>query len=463
MKTTASSLIKILMVLTLCIAATPRLSAFQLTVSGGNHPAVIVPASPSTGLENIYVVYSTENGTITADGLNDPSSVRWLEFSNLGAAYSQDVESSRISINGMSSILALTPGDKGYVIETPEGNKYIWVTDYSSHRLTLNSLTISDESDCSSAILDVDGNGSQINCFTINGRPTEISREMEITYYTSEYNETLKSFSRQEKKSVISYFNRTIALSAPYCDTEFTIAGDRFLKAWNEQLTITSPYYRATAVDGYTTATQETHTSDNMITDSSGGEDGILGGSAPCEITFTAAVTETAVFKEWQFSTSPEFEELDLTFSDTELNYTFNDQGTTYVRFMAADDSGNCQYTSDTYTISIGDSRLLCPNAFSPQGSPGVNDEWKVSYKSLISFECHIFNSRGVEIFSFKNPDQGWDGKYKGKYVPAGVYYYVIQAKGSDGKNYKLSGDINIVNFHGGNSYSSGGEDNPVE
>lgn len=45
----------------------------------------------------------------------------------------------------------------------------------------------------------------------------------------------------------------------------------------------------------------------------------------------------------------------------------------------------------------------------------------------------------------FHDPSQGWDGKQGGKLVPAGVYYYVIKAKGSDGKQYNLSGDINIV------------------
>ena len=96
--------------------------------------------------------------------------------------------------------------------------------------------------------------------------------------------------------------------------------------------------------------------------------------------------------------------------------------------------------------MTVGESNLLCPNAFSPQASPGVNDEWKVSYKSIISFECHIFNRWGTELFSFTDPSVGWDGKYKGKYVPAGTYYYVIKARGSDGRDYKLSGDINIIN-----------------
>ena len=45
------------------------------------------------------------------------------------------------------------------------------------------------------------------------------------------------------------------------------------------------------------------------------------------------------------------------------------------------------------------------------------------------------------------DPSQGWDGRYNGKLVPAGVYYYVIKARGTDGKNYKKSGDINIVRY----------------
>jgi gliding motility-associated-like protein len=68
-----------------------------------------------------------------------------------------------------------------------------------------------------------------------------------------------------------------------------------------------------------------------------------------------------------------------------------------------------------------------------------------VSYASLISFECHIFNRWGTEMCSFTDPSQGWDGKYRGKFVPTGTYFYVIKAVGSDGVKYNKSGDINIL------------------
>ena len=69
-----------------------------------------------------------------------------------------------------------------------------------------------------------------------------------------------------------------------------------------------------------------------------------------------------------------------------------------------------------------------------------------MSYRSLVSYSCHIFNRLGKQLFSSTDPAQGWDGKIGGKYVPAGVYYYVIEALGADGVRYKRSGDINIIN-----------------
>ncbi len=88
------------------------------------------------------------------------------------------------------------------------------------------------------------------------------------------------------------------------------------------------------------------------------------------------------------------------------------------------------------------------PNAFSPNDD-GVNDEWKVAYRSLLTFNCWIFDRQGHQICHLTSPDQGWDGKIGGKTVDSGVFYYVIEATGTDGKKYKKSGDINVVKYVG--------------
>ncbi|MDE5551617.1 MAG: gliding motility-associated C-terminal domain-containing protein, partial [Muribaculaceae bacterium] len=66
----------------------------------------------------------------------------------------------------------------------------------------------------------------------------------------------------------------------------------------------------------------------------------------------------------------------------------------------------------------------------------------------------------GRQLYYFDNPDDGWDGMRGDKPVSPGVYYYVIQATGADGKKYKKSGDINIIRHvdRSGSSSDSLGE-----
>lgn len=175
--------------------------------------------------------------------------------------------------------------------------------------------------------------------------------------------------------------------------------------------------------------------------------DDILGGNAPAEISFKAELTDKCVNHQWVISGADDLSQPYYTTDDTDWTFTFNNPGVSYVGLYAwGDDTDMPTHPVHSYTITITDSYLGCPNAFSPNGD-GVNDEWKVSYRSLREYECHIFNRWGKEMFSSRDPEQGWDGKAGGKTVPAGVYYYVITATGNDGQQYKLGGDINILQF----------------
>ena len=234
----------------------------------------------------------------------------------------------------------------------------------------------------------------------------------------------------------------TISLPAPYCNTTFTLSGDRFLNYWGEGISITSGEYQAQAVTMTTRAEQEQKEANNQV---GGGDETALGGSAPAVITFSAYYTDAVATKEWQMSHNQEFEEIADRRNEDEITITFEEAGTTFWRFVCSNASGECQAYSDVYQVNIGESMLKCPNAFSPGVTEGFNDEWKVSYKSIVKFKCWIFNSWGVQLCELTDPAQGWDGKYKGKTVKPGVYYYVIEAEGSEGKKYKLKGDINVV------------------
>lgn len=404
----------------------------QIVFDGLQNQVVTVSPAASTGLEAVYVLQNTDGVTISFSGV---TSANWSRFSSAGAAYAENI--------GNSHSISLGADDCGYVAEFNGQNHYFWVVNYSKHEYSASGLSSDNEtSDCLRTALRFEGKAAPISYYSINGRPETLDRQITLTYSTLEFDNENNIYHQIERSISFASLNSVASVESPLCDTRFTLTGDRFLKEWNREISIETPTIGAIAISAETSAEQTEREIDNeqKVTGAS------LGGSAPCEITFSAVVTDAASFYEWQLSHNSGFDPIDDRYPQTDLTYTFRDQGNTYVRFFAANDNGECEYYSSVYEVSIGESSLLCPNAFSPQSTPGVNDEWKVSYKSIVSFDCHIFNRWGVEMCSFTDPALGWDGKYKGKFVPAGTYYYVIKARGADGREYKLNGDINIIN-----------------
>lgn len=422
------------------------IAAFAVFVSGFHASAAlefrglaeavfVAEAERASGIEAVYVLPHCQGVTISYTAATD--NVTWNRYGGPGQSMT---EMEGVTRDGNVYSVAAPQGDTGFVISDGTDQHYYWITDYSGYELIINSVNISPESACDRTVLDVDGRGDAINYYSISGRRFELSRDITVSWNTLEYDKNQSVWRQIEAAETLGYLHAVTGVQAPLCNTDFTISGDRFLEFWQRPVSMTSPVYSTVAVSAETTAVQETRENSN---EKNPGTDG-LGGSAPCVITFTAIPTDAAVFREWQFSRYEEFDDVDQRFNQDELQYTFEEQGTTYVRYQCSDAAGQCFYNSPTYTVSIGASRLECPNAFSPNGD-GKNDEWKVSYQSIISFECHIFNRWGTKMCSFTNPADGWDGTYKGKTVPTGVYFYVIKATGADGQKYNLSGDINIL------------------
>ncbi len=413
---------------------------------GATMTPVRVPAEASTGLEAIYVAPDTRGLTMVYTAKSPQSTVKWYRFSNLGGAYAEELTPTK---SGTRVSIQAQPSDMGYIIEEGLDRTCYWLVNYSEHWLDMQSLDIAPEQDCDRAALTFTGSAAEIPYYTINGRRLVLSRELEIEYTTLAFNEDSYSYLPYPAEETIASVGHEIHVPAPLCDTSFKLSGDRFLRAWGQEQSIESPTFTSRSVIAETKATQTVRDVDNEQKDSS--TDG-LGGSAPCEISFEAAVSDAAIFTEWQISRNPDFGIPDNTFNELSFDYTFTTQGNTYVRFVANNAEGTCEFVGPTYQIFIGESKLEIPNAFSPEASPGVNDLWKVSYKSLVSYECHIFNRWGTELFSSTDPAEGWDGRHGGKFVPAGVYFYVIKARGADGIDYEKAGDINIIKYDGGNT-----------
>ena len=120
-----------------------------------------------------------------------------------------------------------------------------------------------------------------------------------------------------------------------------------------------------------------------------------------------------------------------------------------------------CQTDSVEITVSVSTSQLVVPNVFTPNGD-GRNDEFRVMYRSIVEFECWVYNRWGKLVYHWTDPAKGWDGTINGRPAAEGAYYYVIRAKGADAEAggeyhkvtkkrpaavgvYQLSGDINLI------------------
>ncbi len=412
----------------------------QVSFVGNDRPVYQEGQSSHTGSMAIYVLHSAQGVSMTYEA-SSTDDVTWYKFGAQGAI--DMIELGGIVKNGTTTTMPQVEANQGYVIMEGVNPTYVWVADYSTSPLQLVSATVDPESDCGTALINVEGSGNPIKYCDINGVEKTLDRDIKVTYNTREWIADDYHWAETQVIESESQFKSVIAVPAPYCGTTFTVSGDKFLRFWKEEKSVSTLNYSPRAINVMVRAEQEERNNDNEQT--TGG--GVLGGSAPAKITFTAYCTDAVTFKEWQVSDNQEFTNILMNFSQDEVEYTFEDAGTTYWRFYGANSDGSCEYYGDPITVSIGESVLVCPNIFSPGTTPEVNDVWKVSYKSIIDFHCWIYNRWGNLIKEFTDPSDGWDGTYNGKQVSAGVYFYVIQATGSDGKKYKLSGDINILRY----------------
>ena len=104
----------------------------------------------------------------------------------------------------------------------------------------------------------------------------------------------------------------------------------------------------------------------------------------------------------------------------------------------------------DVIIVTISESHLEMPNAFSPNGD-GINDLYKAksNHKSIVEFHAYIFNRYGQKVYDWTDINGGWDGTSHGSPVKDGVYFVYVKARGADNVEYNIRRDVNLLrNFN---------------
>ena len=168
-------------------------------------------------------------------------------------------------------------------------------------------------------------------------------------------------------------------------------------------------------------------------------------GQAPLSVSFRANPQDMEGLDptyEWHFRMEGEGKDMMVRYEEN-TDYTFTKAGKTYVTLYA--NLGNEERDSSRICVTISESKLLMPNAFSPNGDTH-NDVYKAKeYQSIVEFHAYIFNRWGQKLFEWTNPAEGWDGNYNGSPVKEGVYFVVVKARGADGIVYNIRKDVNLL------------------
>ncbi len=137
-------------------------------------------------------------------------------------------------------------------------------------------------------------------------------------------------------------------------------------------------------------------------------------------------------------------------------SHTYNKAGE-FQSVLIVTNSYGCKdtFALPNKVIALDETTIEVPNAFTPslEGSKGSkydpndvsNDIFHPNVKGADKYSFSIYSRWGELLFDTKDPDDGWDGYYKGKLCTQDVYIWKITADFLDGKKYSKTGDVLLL------------------
>lgn len=90
-------------------------------------------------------------------------------------------------------------------------------------------------------------------------------------------------------------------------------------------------------------------------------------------------------------------------------------------------------------------STVEVPNVFTPNGD-GMNDALGLIQFGLSSVDMEILNRWGQVVARIERPNDLWSGRsFSGEPLAEGTYFYVLEARGLDGRQHALQGSITLL------------------
>lgn len=349
---------------------------------------------------------------------------------------------------------------EGYMIKVGELREVFWVFDYDSLRADITAIDAA--LSCSETELHLEGTIPPMQYTNLQGKRCTYPRQCRVNYmdamWSTDSEAWVDSLAQQEAD-----FRETIVVGASPVATDFTISDPLAALLELSEDSLPSSVYAPMALKAnplaiVTTRGKEGDPSNEVERPIDPSE--LIRRSAPLIVTFRANALN-ADYYQWNIYRGSD---RILQRNEAQHQYTFTEPGN-YRAVVGMSNSHGCQLDSVEFLISVSESMLTVPNVFTPNGD-GMNDEFRVVYRSIKEFHGWVYNRWGHKVYEWTDPSKGWDGTIGGKPAAEGAYYYVIRALGTDAESdymlkpvytkklkkqelpigvYQLSGDINLI------------------
>jgi len=125
--------------------------------------------------------------------------------------------------------------------------------------------------------------------------------------------------------------------------------------------------------------------------------------------------------------------------------HTYSGKGDYNVK-LTVSRGNSCVISTVKYSLVIiqNNNYIVIPNTFTPNGD-GINDVFTVVITNIKSYHIRIYTRWGQQVYESTHILNSWDGTFNGKQAPAGVYYYLVDAVGTNNEAIKRSGFVTVI------------------
>jgi PKD repeat protein len=152
-------------------------------------------------------------------------------------------------------------------------------------------------------------------------------------------------------------------------------------------------------------------------------------------VTFTNTSSTNVVSVIWNFGDTLSGANNTSTLFDP--SHVYAQEGTYTVTLVGVDANGCTDTVTGTIEVT-GQSALFIPNVFTPGGQ---NPAFAVSGVGITEYNIQIFDRWGLKLFESGSINDPWTGDNSND----GAYFYLIKAKGIEGKEYDEKGYLQLI------------------